>query len=61
MAVAMSEDHKPNNPNEIARITKAGGYVNDVGRVNGNLNLSRAIGDQQYANYPFTCTQTEAD
>ncbi len=47
-AVAMSEDHKPNDPIEIARIEKAGGHVNGVGRVNGNLNLSRAIGDQQY-------------
>ena len=30
VAVAMSEDHKPNNPVEIARIEKAGGHVNDV-------------------------------
>jgi hypothetical protein len=39
--VALSEDHKPNQDRELNRITTAGGYVNAVGRVNGNLNLSR--------------------
>ena len=34
-------------PKEKARIEKAGGFVND-GRVNGNLNLSRAMGDMEY-------------
>ena len=43
----MSEDHKPDNENEKARITKAGGEVWE-GRVNGTLNLSRAIGDLEY-------------
>lgn len=36
---------------ERARITAAGGFISDVGgvsRVNGNLNLSRAIGDLKY-------------
>lgn len=41
----MSYDHKPTNPGERARIIKAGSFVNHEGRVNGNLNLSRAIGD----------------
>lgn len=43
-AKAMSYDHKPNNEGEKARIVAAGGFV-DVGRVNGNLALSRCIGD----------------
>ena len=43
-AVALSNDHKPNDKLELERITKAGGYV-DSNRVNGNLALSRALGD----------------
>lgn len=43
-AKALSYDHKPTNEGEKARICAAGGYV-DVGRVNGNLALSRGIGD----------------
>lgn len=46
-AVAMSHDHKPTDTEEYARITKAGGFVAD-GRVNGSLNLSRALGDLEY-------------
>lgn len=43
----LSEDHKPDNELEEARISKAGGFVHE-GRVNGNLNLSRALGDLEY-------------
>ncbi|EGW34474.1 uncharacterized protein SPAPADRAFT_59895 [Spathaspora passalidarum NRRL Y-27907] len=43
-AKALSYDHKPSNEGEKARICAAGGYV-DMGRVNGNLALSRGIGD----------------
>jgi len=46
-AIAMSEDHKPDNDLERDRIQKANGYIVD-GRINGNLNLSRAIGDLEY-------------
>jgi serine/threonine protein phosphatase PrpC len=46
-AIAMSEDHKPELDQEKDRIQKAGGYIVD-GRINGNLNLSRAIGDLEY-------------
>lgn len=47
----MSEDHKPDNAGEIARIQRAGGFVED-GRVNGMLALSRALGDFEYKGNP---------
>lgn len=46
-AVELSYDHKPDLPQERDRITRAGGYVEE-GRVMGNLNLSRSIGDLEY-------------
>ena len=46
-AVELSQDHKPDLPGEYDRITRAGGMVDD-GRVMGNLNLSRSIGDLEY-------------
>lgn len=50
-AKALSFDHKPYNDGEKARICAAGGYV-DVGRVNGNLALSRGIGDFSFKTNP---------
>lgn len=50
-AVALSEDHKPGLERERARIVAAGGFLSEIAgmcRVNGNLNLSRAIGDLKY-------------
>eukprot|EP00658_Telonema_sp_P-2_P012214 TRINITY_DN14652_c0_g1_i7.p1 TRINITY_DN14652_c0_g1~~TRINITY_DN14652_c0_g1_i7.p1 ORF type:complete len:320 (+),score=81.99 TRINITY_DN14652_c0_g1_i7:195-1154(+) len=54
--VALSEDHKPNNAEEIARIGNAGGFVETTvrsfngkqvscSRVNGRLAVARAFGD----------------
>ncbi|XP_058458021.1 probable protein phosphatase CG10417 [Malaya genurostris] len=47
-ALEMSFDHKPEDQIEFDRIQKAGGRVTLDGRVNGGLNLSRAIGDHGY-------------
>lgn len=42
--VALSEDHKPDNEKEKLRIENAGGFV-QMGRTNGTISLSRALGD----------------
>jgi len=49
--VELSTDHKPDLPTEKDRISKAGGFIIE-GRVNGNLNLSRALGDLEYKKNP---------
>lgn len=43
----ISFDHKPNKESEKKRIEELGGFItyNDVPRVNGNLAVSRSIGD----------------
>ena len=46
-AVPLSFDHKPENEEEIKRIEAAGSTITD-GRVDGNLNLTRALGDLKY-------------
>jgi len=51
-AQALSEDHKPENEGETKRIEAAGGKVVSMpqggARVEGDLNLSRALGDLRY-------------
>ncbi|KAL2327789.1 hypothetical protein Fmac_021216 [Flemingia macrophylla] len=43
----LSKDHKPDLDVEKDRILKAGGFI-QVGRINGSLNLARAIGTRDY-------------
>jgi serine/threonine protein phosphatase PrpC len=47
VAEEMSIDHKPDCQVEIDRITKAGSVITE-GRVDGNLNLTRSLGDLKY-------------
>ncbi|KAI5392325.1 hypothetical protein KIW84_076927 [Lathyrus oleraceus] len=47
LAHNLSKDHKPDLELEKDRILKAGGFI-QVGRVNGSLNLARAIGDMEF-------------
>jgi hypothetical protein len=47
-AYALSDDHKPLQERELTRIMSAGGFVTKEGRINGNLNLSRSLGDLKY-------------
>ena len=62
VAEEMSHDHKPEDKTERDRIYKAGSTVTE-GRVDGNLNLSRSIGDLKHkqvaslppAEQPITC------
>ena len=44
-AVALSQDQKPHLFSEWERIQKAGGYIDEEGFLNGQLAVSRAIGD----------------
>lgn len=52
-AVALSDDHKPNRPDERARVQAAGGHVVFAGcwRVQGDLAVSRAFGDSHLKRY----------
>jgi len=49
-AIDMSKDHKPRDEPELLRIRAAGARVTYDGRINRDLNLSRAFGES------FICT-----
>jgi protein phosphatase 2C family protein 2/3 len=51
MCFPLSDDHKPDNQEEKARILACGGFVEE-NRVNGSLNLSRSFGDFEYKMSP---------
>jgi protein phosphatase 1G len=58
-AVEMSIDHKPECQIEIDRITKAGSEITE-GRVDGNLNLTRSLGDLKYKHRPHLKPEEQA-
>ena len=49
--IELSKDHKPEDPQQLARITLAGAKV-EKGRINNHLNLSRCLGDLHYKRNP---------
>ena len=54
-ALPLSFDHKPNDQIEMNRIVGAGGFITEAQghfRINGNLNLSRSLGDLKYKQNP---------
>jgi len=57
-AVALSSDHKPNRPDEKARVEAAGGHVIWAGcwRVQGDLAVSRAFGDSHLKRFGVSAT-----
>lgn len=58
---SLSTDHKPNRPDELLRIQNLGGIVTKdiygIWRVNGNLAISRAIGDLRH--FPYVISDPE--
>lgn len=44
----LTKDHRPTNASERQRIQAAGGFVDSDGYLNGDLAISRAIGDHHY-------------
>ncbi|XP_070183595.1 protein phosphatase 1F-like [Littorina saxatilis] len=59
-AVTLMEPHKPNREDERKRIEELGGSITNNGgvfRVNGNISVSRAIGDASMK--PFLCSEAD--
>jgi len=54
VAIPLTTDHNPSVYDERMRIQKAGGYVKD-GRVMGQLEVARSLGDGPYKNHGVTC------
>lgn len=50
----LSQDHRPTDPSEARRIQSGGGFV-AMGRVSGELAVSRALGDHHLKNAGLTC------
>ena len=59
-SLELTEDHKPNRPDEKNRILAAGGQVlkpsiGKVWRLNGEIAVSRSLGDSVYSQFGMSC------
>merc|ERR1719456_2009151 len=52
--VRLSQDHRPSDPSEARRVKEAGGFV-AMNRVNGELAVSRALGDHALKDKGVSC------
>ena len=50
--VELSNDHRISNPTEITRVKNAGGYI-EKDRVNGELTVTRGLGDFSFKRNPY--------
>jgi serine/threonine protein phosphatase PrpC len=57
-AIPLSFDHKPDDEEETRRIRNAGGYVAG-GRVEGDLAVSRGLGDFRFKQMPIVLNNTQ--
>lgn len=58
----LTDEHTPGRPDECSRIIRNNGFVctkDNVVRVDGNIAVSRAIGDPQYKDYLIPEPDTE--
>lgn len=53
--IELTKDHLPCN--ELARIRQVGGFLDEKGRLNGTLSVSRAFGDFEFKSEPFPANQ----
>ncbi|KAL8170302.1 hypothetical protein V2J09_022106 [Rumex salicifolius] len=60
----LTRDHRPNRDDEKSRVEKYGGYVVEWGgvpRINGQLSISRAIGDVSFKSFGVTSAPEVTD
>jgi len=53
--LALTTDHNHTVKEERERVQEAGGYITDIGYVQGRLNMTRAIGDAALTQYGVLC------
>jgi protein phosphatase 1G len=59
MTIQITKDHTPKDPGEVERIFRAGMHVWG-GRIQGNLNVSRGLGDHRFKSNPYMPEEGQA-